>query len=48
MTFLTIIINYYFQPVAIKTTDVYGKSTAPFLSCLAEKLVDILGDTKEG
>jgi len=32
--------NYYFQPVAIETTGVYGKSTAP-LSCLAKKLVDI-------
>ena len=39
--------NYYFQPVAIETTGVYGKSTAPFLSCLAKKLVDILGDTRE-
>jgi len=37
--------NYYFQPVAIETTGVYGKSTAPFLSCLAKKLVDILGDS---
>jgi len=36
--------NYYFQPVAIETTGVYGKSTAPFLSCLAKKLVDISGD----
>jgi len=33
--------NYYFQPVAIETTGVYGKSTAPFFSCLAKKLVDI-------
>jgi len=33
--------NYYFQQVAIETTGVYGKSTAPFLSCLAKKLVDI-------
>jgi len=39
--------NYYFQPVAVETTDVYGKSTAPFLSCLAKKLVDISGDPKE-
>jgi len=39
--------NYYFQPVAIKTTSVYGKSTAPFLSCLAKKLIDILGDPRE-
>ena len=40
--------NYYFQPVAIETTGVYGKSTAPFLSCLAKKLVDISGDPREG
>jgi len=33
--------NYYFQPVAIETTGVYGKSTAPFLSCLAKKHVDM-------
>ena len=39
--------NYYFQPVAIKTTGVYGKSTAPFLSYLAKKIVDISGDPKE-
>jgi len=39
--------NYYFQPVAIKTTGVYGKSTAPFLSCLAKKLVYISGDPRE-
>jgi len=39
--------NYYFQPVAIETTDVHGKSTAPFLSCLAKKLVDISGDPRE-
>ena len=37
--------NYYFQPVAIKTTSVYDKSTVPFLSCLAKKLIDILGDS---
>jgi len=30
--------TYYFQPVAIETTGVYGKSTAPFLNCLAKKL----------
>jgi len=24
--------NYHFQPVAIETTGVYGKTTAPFLS----------------
>jgi len=39
--------NYYFQPVAIETTDVYDKSTAPFLSCLAKKFVDISGDPRE-
>ena len=39
--------NCYFQPVAIETTGVYGKSTAPFLSCLAKKLVDISGDPSE-
>jgi len=30
--------NYHFQPVAIETTGVYGKSTAPFLSGLSKKL----------
>jgi len=30
----------------IETTGVYGKSTAPFLSCLAKKLVDISGDPR--
>ena len=40
-------INYYFQPLAIETTGVYGKSTAPFLSCLAKKLVDISGDHRD-
>jgi len=40
--------NYYFQPVAIETTGVYGKSTAPFLSCLEKKLVVISGDPREG
>jgi len=39
--------NYYFQPVAIETTGVYSKSTAPFLSCLAKKLVGISGDPRE-
>ena len=38
---------YYFQPVAIETTGVYGKSTALFLSCLAKKFVDISGDPRE-
>ena len=31
--------NYYFQPVAIETTGVHGKSTAPFLSCVAKNLL---------
>jgi len=39
--------NYHFQPDAIKTTGVYGKSTAPFLSCHAKKLVDMLGGPRE-
>jgi len=39
--------NYYFQPVAIETTGVYGKSVALFLNCLAKKLVDISGDPRE-
>jgi len=39
--------NYYFQPVAIKTTGVYGKSTALFLSCFAKKLVDMSSDPRE-
>jgi len=39
--------NYYFQPVAIETTDVYGKSTATFLSCIANKLVDVSDDPRE-
>ena len=33
--------NYHFQLVAIETTSAYGKSTAPFLSGLAKKLVDV-------
>ena len=40
-------INYHFQPVAIETTGVYGKSTAPFLSGLTKKLVDVSGDPRE-
>jgi len=36
--------NYHFQPVAIETTGVYGKSTAPFLSGLLKKLVDVSDD----
>ena len=36
--------NYHLQPVAIETTGLYGKSTAPFLSGLAKKLVDVSGD----
>jgi len=39
--------NYHFQPVAIETTGVYSKSTAPFLSCVAKKLVDMSGDPRE-
>ena len=39
--------NYHLQPVAIETTGVYGKSTAPFLSGLAKKLVDVSGDPRE-
>jgi len=40
--------NHYFQPVAIETAGVvYGKSTVPFLSCLAKKLIDISGDPRE-
>jgi len=38
---------YYFQTVTIETTGVYGKSTAPFLSGLAKKLVDVSGDSRE-
>ena len=41
------VFSYYFQPVAIWTTGVYGKSTDPFLSCLAKKLVDISSDPTE-
>ena len=37
----------YFQPVAIETTGVYGKSTAPFLSGHSKKLVDVSGDPRE-
>ena len=39
--------NYHLQPVAIKTTGVYGKSTAPFMSGLAKKLFDVSGDPRE-
>jgi len=35
--------NYYFQPAAIETPRVCGKATAPFLSSLAKKLVDMSG-----
>jgi len=31
--------NYCFQPVAIETTSVYGKSTAPFLAALQRNLL---------
>ena len=33
--------------MAIETTGVYGKSTAPFLSGLAKRLVDVSGDPRE-
>ena len=39
--------NYYFQPIATITTSVHGKSTAPFLSCLAKKLVNMSDDPRE-
>jgi len=39
-----VLTNYSFKPVAIETPCVYGKSTAPFLSGLARKLVDMYGD----
>jgi len=39
--------NYHFQPVAIETTGVYGKSTAHFLSGLTKKLVDMSGNPRE-
>ena len=35
--------NYHFQPLAIEITGVYSKSTAPVLSGLAKKLVDVSG-----
>jgi len=38
--------NYHFQPVAIETTGVYGKSTAPVLSGLTKKFVDVSGDPR--
>jgi len=46
MTFLTIITFNQLQSKPL----VYGKSTAPFLSCLTKKLVDISlsGDPMEG
>ena len=37
--------NYHLQP--FETTGVYGKSTAPFLSGLVKKLVDVSGDPRE-
>jgi len=37
----------HFQAVEIETTGVYGKSTAPFLSGLSKKLVNVSGDPKE-
>ena len=39
--------NYHFHPVAIETTGVYRKSTAPFLSVFSKKLVHVSGDPKE-
>jgi len=39
--------NYHFQPVAIETTGVYGKSIAPFLSGILKKLVDVSSDPRE-
>jgi len=41
------LLDNYFQPVAIKATSVYSKSTAPFLSCFANKLVGMSGDPQE-
>jgi len=32
--------------MAIQTPDMYGKPTAPFLSGLVEKLVDVSGDPR--
>jgi len=39
--------NYHFQPMAIETTGVYGKSTAPFLSGLSKKNVNVSGNPRE-
>jgi len=39
--------NSHLQSVAIETTGVYVKSTAPFLSGLVKKLVDVSGDPRE-
>ena len=39
--------NFHLQPVAIETTGVYVKSTAPFLSGIAKKFVDVSGDPRE-
>ena len=44
-TFLTII---NFNQLQSKPLVCTAKSTAPFLSCLAKKLVDISGDPREG
>jgi len=44
---LRLIDNYNFQPVALETIVVYGKSNISFLSCLAKKLVGMLGDPRE-
>jgi len=43
MTFLTIATFNQLQSIPL----VYGKSTAPFLSCLAKKLVDISGHPRK-
>ena len=39
--------SYHFQPVAIETTGMYGKFTAPFLSGLMNKLVDVSGGPRK-
>jgi len=44
---LKIFFKNSFQPVAVETTGVCGNSTAPFLSGLAKKLVDMLSDPSE-
>ena len=39
--------QYSLFTVSIENTGVYGKFTAPFLSCLANKLVDMSGGPRE-